>query len=244
MMPGQLGGDLARELTAPPPGAAGAVHVCAPAIRAAAVEPDRVRRSPAGKPFGQHELGVAVRSGPGCRARERARRRRRDANRGSTQGRRALIVDDDPDVAETMGDALEQAGLPATIAHTGAEAIRIAGDVRPVLVFCDVTLGKGTVRLRRRARPARRSAAARHDADRGDRASGRSVRRRRDRRRLRPRADQADRSRPPGGAGPAPRLRPREPVNQGKRCPGATQRGALFVGRTGAAHARASRRMN
>ncbi len=57
------------------------------------------------------------------------------ASGGAAQGRRALVVDDDPDVAETMGDALEQAGLPATIARTGAEAIRIAGEVRPVLVF-------------------------------------------------------------------------------------------------------------
>ena len=88
------------------------------------------------KPFAQHELGVAVRVALGQTASALPAE-------DPAHGRRALVVDDDPDVAETMGDALEQAGLPATIARTGAEAIRIAGEVRPVLVFCDVALGKG-----------------------------------------------------------------------------------------------------
>ena len=63
--------------------------------------------------------------------------------RGGDGARRALIVDDDPDVAETMGDALEQAGLPATIAHTGAEAIRIAGDAAPGSGLLRRRAGKG-----------------------------------------------------------------------------------------------------
>ena len=80
------------------------------------------------KPFAQHELGVAVRVALGQTASALPAE-------DPAHGRRALVVDDDPDVAETMGDALEQSGLPATIARTGAEAIRIAGEVRPVLVF-------------------------------------------------------------------------------------------------------------
>ena len=61
----------------------------------------------------------------------------------SARAHGALIVDDDPDVAETMRDALEQAGVSATVAHTGLEAVRLAGTLRPDLVLCDVVLGRG-----------------------------------------------------------------------------------------------------
>ena len=145
MMPETTGRRAGARAHAPAPGPAGAVHVCAPAIRAAAAPSDRTRRPPAEQAVRAARAGRGGARGPG-HARERAQRRRR-ARSEAARGRRALIVDDDPDVAETMGDALEQAGLPATIAHSGAEAIRIAGDVRPVLVFCDVALGKGHVGL-------------------------------------------------------------------------------------------------
>jgi CheY-like chemotaxis protein len=143
MMPGKLGGDLAREIQRRRPGLRAlfmSAHPQSELLRLNRIAPgDRLLS----KPFGQHELGVAVRAvldaapanprdtPPGARTEEPA------------GDRRALIIDDDPDVAETMGEALEHVGLAATIAHTGAEAIRIAGDLRPVLVFCDVTLGKG-----------------------------------------------------------------------------------------------------
>ena len=42
-----------------------------------------------------------------------------------------------------MRDALEQAGVSATVAHTGSEAVRLAGTLHPELVLCDVGLGRG-----------------------------------------------------------------------------------------------------
>lgn len=56
--------------------------------------------------------------------------------------RQALIVDDDRDVAEAIGDALDQLGWVATIAHSGQEAIALATRAHPDVVLCDLTLGR------------------------------------------------------------------------------------------------------
>jgi CheY-like chemotaxis protein len=86
------------------------------------------------KPFGQHELGVAV----------RAVLDPLTPNEGATpRARHALVVDDDPDVAATMGDALNHLGLSATIARSGTEAIALASALHPDLILCDVRLGSG-----------------------------------------------------------------------------------------------------
>ncbi len=144
MMPEMMGGELARELTRQRPDLPVlfmSAHPRSELLRLKRIAPDdhsaqqAVRAARAGS-------GGARRPGQ-TPASARAEAAASSQAEEPAQGRRALIVDDDADVAETMSDALEQAGLPATIARTGAEAIRIAGDVRPVLVFCDVALGKG-----------------------------------------------------------------------------------------------------
>ncbi len=107
MMPGKLGGELARAIRARHPALRVlfmSAHPQSELLRLKRIEPDDRLLS---KPFGQHELGVAVRAvldqpPAGAAVKTEAGRT------AATHVRRALIVDDDPDVAETMGDALDQ----------------------------------------------------------------------------------------------------------------------------------------
>jgi DNA-binding response OmpR family regulator len=53
---------------------------------------------------------------------------------------RVLVVDDDPTVAEVVGDYLRHAGMEARHAADGHTALRLAGTWRPDLVVLDVML--------------------------------------------------------------------------------------------------------
>jgi CheY-like chemotaxis protein len=143
MMPGRLGGDLARALRQAHPGLRVlfmSAHPQSELLRLKRIDPDQSLIS---KPFGQHELGVALRAVLADPSGAAAPPGETERPSESARAHGALIVDDDPDVAETMRDALEQAGVSATIAHTGPEAVRLAGTLHPDLVLCDVGLGRG-----------------------------------------------------------------------------------------------------
>ena len=53
---------------------------------------------------------------------------------------RLLLVDDDVDVAEMYAMQLVAEGFGVTIAHSGSEAIRLAGTVSPQLIYLDLGL--------------------------------------------------------------------------------------------------------
>jgi two-component system cell cycle sensor histidine kinase/response regulator CckA len=142
MMPGRLGGDLARELKRTHAGLRVlfmSAHPQSELLRLKRIEPDDGLLC---KPFGQHELGVALRAVLD-RPSGTVPAREIDGPDEPAWAHGALIVDDDPDVAEAMRDALEEAGVSATVAHSGTEALRLAGTLHPDLVLCDVGLGRG-----------------------------------------------------------------------------------------------------
>jgi len=58
--------------------------------------------------------------------------------------RRLLVVDDNRDVAETLSLWLEDAGHEVRVAHTGAEAVRLAESFRPEVLFVDIGLPDGS----------------------------------------------------------------------------------------------------
>jgi DNA-binding NtrC family response regulator len=53
---------------------------------------------------------------------------------------RVLIVDDDPDMRETLAALLTDAGYAVQVAHDGHDAIGKLGDVLPDLVLTDVQM--------------------------------------------------------------------------------------------------------
>ena len=69
---------------------------------------------------------------------------------------RVLVVDDDPTVAEIVGDYLRDAGMQSRHAADGYTALRLAGTWRPDLVVLDVMLpGIDGLEVCRRLRDAR-----------------------------------------------------------------------------------------
>jgi two-component system CheB/CheR fusion protein len=56
------------------------------------------------------------------------------------QRRRVLIIEDNLDAADTLGEALEIGGHEVVIAHSGAEGIAKAREVLPEVVLCDIGL--------------------------------------------------------------------------------------------------------
>jgi two-component system, OmpR family, response regulator ResD len=69
---------------------------------------------------------------------------------------RVLVVDDDPTVAEVVGDYLRSAGMESRHAADGHTALRLAGTWRPDLVVLDVMLpGIDGLEVCRRLRDAR-----------------------------------------------------------------------------------------
>jgi DNA-binding NarL/FixJ family response regulator len=55
---------------------------------------------------------------------------------------RLLIVDDNPQFLDAAKDLLERQGLDVVgVASTGAEAMRLAGELRPDCILVDVDLG-------------------------------------------------------------------------------------------------------
>jgi CheY-like chemotaxis protein len=55
-----------------------------------------------------------------------------------TPKRKALIVDDEHAVADTLARLLNQNGFEATAVYNGSDAIRSAGELRPDVVISDV----------------------------------------------------------------------------------------------------------
>jgi CheY-like chemotaxis protein len=55
-------------------------------------------------------------------------------------GLRVLVIEDNPDAAETLGDLLAMFGHQAEIAHTGADGVDVARRRPPDVVLCDIGL--------------------------------------------------------------------------------------------------------
>ena len=52
----------------------------------------------------------------------------------------ALVVDDDEDARVLLGGLLDEAGYRAVSAATGVEALRLARELRPAVIFLDLLL--------------------------------------------------------------------------------------------------------
>jgi PAS domain S-box-containing protein len=57
-----------------------------------------------------------------------------------TSGRRVLIVDDNADVVEVMGELLRVSGYQVAVAHDAPEALRLAGRFEPEVAVLDIGL--------------------------------------------------------------------------------------------------------
>jgi CheY-like chemotaxis protein len=57
-----------------------------------------------------------------------------------TKARRLLVVDDNPDGAETIATALNVLGFDVRTAHDGAEALSVAARFRPEVALVDIGL--------------------------------------------------------------------------------------------------------
>jgi len=55
-------------------------------------------------------------------------------------GRRVLVVEDNPDCAESLRLLLEFHGCAVWVAATGPDGVRLARACRPEVVFCDIGL--------------------------------------------------------------------------------------------------------
>jgi CheY-like chemotaxis protein len=53
-----------------------------------------------------------------------------------------LVVDDDVDARVLLGNLLDEAGCRAVSATTGVEALRLARELRPAIIFLDLLLPK------------------------------------------------------------------------------------------------------
>jgi signal transduction histidine kinase/ActR/RegA family two-component response regulator len=62
--------------------------------------------------------------------------------RVATHGLRVLIVDDNADAADSLGEMLRLLGHQADIAYSGLQALQIAEDADPQLIFLDIGLPK------------------------------------------------------------------------------------------------------
>jgi two-component system cell cycle sensor histidine kinase/response regulator CckA len=137
MMPGRLGGDLARELQERDPEMAILFMSAHPRHELVRLGRINARAPFLGKPFGQDELGIAVH-----------RILAPDAILPSPDKRvppslRLLVIEDNADLADSLRESLELVGHLAVVASSGAEAMRIAGELRPHAVLCDLELGGG-----------------------------------------------------------------------------------------------------
>ncbi len=66
--------------------------------------------------------------------------RREYATLESSRCRRVLIVDDDPDAAALMDHALRAEGHETRVAHSAAEAVELALELRPQVAVIDIAL--------------------------------------------------------------------------------------------------------
>ena len=58
----------------------------------------------------------------------------------STHERRILVIEDNPDAADTLREILEMEGHVVDVAYSGADGIRKAPSFRPDVVLCDIGL--------------------------------------------------------------------------------------------------------
>ena len=56
--------------------------------------------------------------------------------------RRVLVVDDNADAADSLGQLLELLGNEVRTAYDGEDGVRAAGEFRPAVVFCDIGMPK------------------------------------------------------------------------------------------------------
>ena len=54
--------------------------------------------------------------------------------------RRVLVVEDNPEVAETLRHLLADCGYYVAVAHTGQDGLRAARQLEPHVVLCDIEL--------------------------------------------------------------------------------------------------------
>ena len=57
------------------------------------------------------------------------------------QGRRVLVVDDEPNIADTLARVLQTGGYEALSVHSGEEAVATAATFLPDIAILDVMLG-------------------------------------------------------------------------------------------------------
>lgn len=63
-----------------------------------------------------------------------------DTLASSASPRRVLVVDDEPDCADTLGALLELSGFEVEIAYDGAAAVAAAARFEPHAVVCDLNM--------------------------------------------------------------------------------------------------------
>jgi CheY-like chemotaxis protein len=132
MMPGMPGGELGRELGRRNK-AFGVIYMSAHArdelVRDGHLEAASLLLS---KPFDANALGEAIAT---------ALEQKRHVPIG--RGRRTLVIDDDSDIADSLGQLLELERFAVRVAHDGESALALAREFLPQIVVCDVELGAG-----------------------------------------------------------------------------------------------------
>ena len=132
MMPDMLGSELSREIEQRKK-TFSAIYMSAhprdELVRDGHIEPEALLLS---KPFDANALGEAIAT---------ALEQKRRVPFG--QGRRTLVIDDDPDIADGLGELLELEQFEVRVAHGAETALALAGDFQPQIVMCDVELGSG-----------------------------------------------------------------------------------------------------
>jgi signal transduction histidine kinase/DNA-binding response OmpR family regulator len=132
MMPGMLGGELGRELGRRNK-AFGVIYMSAhprdELVREGQLEAESVLLS---KPFDANALSEAIAT---------ALEQKRHLPFG--HGRRTLVIDDDAEIASTLGELLELEQFEVRVAFDAESALALAREFRPQIVVCDVELGPG-----------------------------------------------------------------------------------------------------
>ena len=59
---------------------------------------------------------------------------------GGREGSCVLVVDDEPDVRETLRDLVEMCGCSVMVAANGAEALALLADRRPCMIILDLLM--------------------------------------------------------------------------------------------------------
>ncbi len=107
-----------------------------------------IRRTPSGRPSLLQEAATQAPAPRSARLRRETRRR-------------VLVIDDLPEVAESLAFLLKFLGTEVRVAHSGAEGLQICAEFEPELVFLDLSMpemdGFETARRMREFRAGRRS---------------------------------------------------------------------------------------